>query len=53
VKKSAIALAATVYQLAMRDEPLPRFPAEDMPRRPQQQQPQQPAPAATVPTGAR
>jgi len=53
VKKSAVAIAATVYQLAMRDEPLPRFPAEEMPRRPQQQQPQQPAPAATVPTEAR
>jgi len=54
VKKSAIAIAATVYQLAMRDEPLPRFTPDEMPRRPQQQQ-QQPAPAAPAPTatGAR
>jgi len=52
VKKSAIAIAATVYQLAMRDEPLPRFTADEMPRRPQQAQPQA-APAPTVQTGAR
>jgi len=51
VKKSAMAIAATVYHLAMRDEPLPRFAAEEMPpRRPQQAQPQ-PPPAAQ--TGAR
>jgi Zn-dependent M28 family amino/carboxypeptidase len=55
VKRSAIAIAATVYQLAIRDEPLPRFTADEMPRRPQQQQQQQQtAPAATTPaTGAR
>jgi len=48
VKKSAIAIASTVYHLAMRDEPLPRFTAEDMPRRPQQQPPPPaPAPPAT------
>jgi hypothetical protein len=35
VKKSAIAIAAAVYHLAMRDEQLPRFSAEDMPRRAQ------------------
>jgi carboxypeptidase Q len=53
VKKSAIAIAATVYQLAMRDEPLPRFTADEMPRRPQrQQQPQQQPPPAPT-TGAR
>ena len=46
VKKSAIAIAAAVYHLAMRDEQLPRFSKEDMPRRPQPQQPQTP-PAAT------
>ena len=39
VQKSAIAVAAAVYHLAMRDEMLPRFSKEDMP----------PAPAA--PTG--
>jgi hypothetical protein len=58
VKKSAIAIAATVYHLAMRDEPLPRFTADEMPRRPQQQQQQQqqpPPPPAAPPTatGAR
>jgi hypothetical protein len=31
VKKSAIAIAAAVYHLAMRDEMLPRFSKEDMP----------------------
>ena len=34
VKKSAIVVAAAVYQLAMRDELLPRFGAEQMPKRP-------------------
>lgn len=34
VKKAAIAVAAAVYQLAMRDELLPRFAAAEMPRRP-------------------
>ncbi|MGH9253893.1 MAG: M20/M25/M40 family metallo-hydrolase [Vicinamibacterales bacterium] len=62
VKKSAIAIAAAVYHLAMRDEQLPRFTAEEMPRRPgqqqqQQQQPQvpttsQPAQAQPAQTGA-
>ena len=33
VKKSAIAIAAAVYHLATRDEQLPRFSADDMPRR--------------------
>jgi hypothetical protein len=53
VKKSAIAIAATVYHLAMRDELLPRFTTDEMPRRPQQpQQPQPaPAPAPAVQTG--
>jgi hypothetical protein len=31
VKDSAISIAAVLYQLAMRDEPLPRFSALDMP----------------------
>jgi Zn-dependent M28 family amino/carboxypeptidase len=56
VKKSAIAIAAAVYHLATRDEQLPRFTAEDMPRRPgQQQQPPQPQQAPQTPavqTGA-
>jgi Zn-dependent M28 family amino/carboxypeptidase len=50
VKKAAIVIASTVYHLAMREEPLPRFKAEEMPRRPQRRQ-QQPAPAAPQ-TGA-
>lgn len=37
VKKSAVIFAAAVYQLAMRDELLPRFPADKMPKPPQQQ----------------
>lgn len=54
VKKSAIAIAATVYQLAMRDEPLPRFTADEMPRRPGQRQPETPPAAApATQTGAR
>jgi carboxypeptidase Q len=31
VKASAIAIAATLYQLAMRDDMLPRFPPAQMP----------------------
>jgi hypothetical protein len=34
VKQAAIVVAAAVYHLAMRDEILPRFPAQEMPRRP-------------------
>ena len=34
VKKAAIVVAAAVYHLAMRDEPLPRIPRDEMPRRP-------------------
>ncbi len=34
VKKSAVIIAAAVYQLAMRDELLPRFSAEQMPKAP-------------------
>ena len=34
MKKSAIVMAAAVYHVAMRDELLPRFTAEQMPRRP-------------------
>ena len=35
LKSSAIVVAALVYELAMRDEMLPRFSAEDMPELPQ------------------
>jgi hypothetical protein len=60
VKKSAITIAAAVYHLAMRDGQLPRFTAEEMPRRPQQQppppqpqqQPAQPAPATATGTAS-
>jgi carboxypeptidase Q len=34
VKASAIAIAATLYQLAMRDEMVPRLTKADMPPRP-------------------
>jgi hypothetical protein len=55
VKKSAIVFAAAVYHLAMRDQLLPRFSADEMPRRqnppPQTQpaQPQTPSSAGTAP----
>jgi carboxypeptidase Q len=38
LKSSAIVAAALIYELAMRDEMLPRFSAEDMPELPQQNQ---------------
>jgi hypothetical protein len=44
VRKSAIAIASTVYHLATRDALLPRFSGDDMPRRPGAPQP----PAATT-----
>jgi carboxypeptidase Q len=45
-KKSAIIVAAAVYQLAMRDDMLPRFTKADMPPKPAPEQPgTQPAPA--------
>jgi hypothetical protein len=43
VKKSAIVMAAAVYHVAMRDQMLPRFTAEEMPRRPAPAPPQIPA----------
>jgi hypothetical protein len=52
VKKSAIAIASVVYHLAMRDQPLPRFSPDAMPRRPGQQQQPPPAAPAPVQTGA-
>jgi hypothetical protein len=48
VKKAAIVAAASVYQLAMRDEMLPRFSKADMPPKPE---PQTPVQAPTVPNG--
>ena len=51
VKQSAIVMAAMVYHLAMRDERLPRFSKEDMPRAPRETTPT-PAPASTA-TGTR
>jgi hypothetical protein len=47
VKKAAIVVAATVYHLAMRDELLPRFSQNDMPR-----PPAPPAPAPPPSSGA-
>jgi carboxypeptidase Q len=44
-KQSAVVVAAMVYHLAMRDEPLPRFGKDEMPRRPG-------APAPASSTGA-
>ena len=52
VKKSAITIAAAVYHLAMREDRLPRFSADEMPRRPQQQQPAAPAAAPATPAPA-
>ncbi len=47
VKNSAIVIAAAIYQLAMRDDMLPRFSAADMPAPPPAEGEQQPArPAA-------
>jgi hypothetical protein len=43
VKKAAIVIAGTVYHLAMRDELLPRFSREEMPRAPNAPPPQPPS----------
>src|SRR5260370_18573158 len=43
VKKEAIVVAAAVYQLAMRDDMLPRFSKADMPPKPAPDQPAAPA----------
>jgi carboxypeptidase Q len=54
-KKSATVVAAMVYQLAMRDDMLPRFAAADMPPKPAPEQPGAPAaaqPAAAQPAAA-
>lgn len=49
VKKSAIVVAAAVYQLAMRDDTLPRFTAAEMPAKPAPDQPGAPAAAQAQP----
>jgi len=48
VKKSAIVMAAAVYHLAMRDELMPRFTKEEMPRPPAPPQPQTPVPSSAA-----
>ncbi|HEX8890785.1 MAG TPA: M20/M25/M40 family metallo-hydrolase [Pyrinomonadaceae bacterium] len=45
VKKSAVVIAAAVYQLAMRDQLLPRFKREEMPAPPPTPTPPPPTPA--------
>jgi carboxypeptidase Q len=45
VKKAATVIASVVYHLAMRDEQLPRFSKDEMPRRPATAAPQQQTPA--------
>ena len=50
VKKSAMVIAAAVYHLAMREDRLPLFGADQMPRRPAPPAPAQPQPAAAPPT---
>ena len=47
VKKAAIVVAGTVYHLAMREELLPRFSKEDMPRPPASVQPAAPSTGAS------
>jgi hypothetical protein len=47
VKRDAIIVAASVYQLAMRDDMLPRFTAADMPPKPAPQGAQPPTAAQT------
>jgi carboxypeptidase Q len=44
VKKDAVVVAWSVYQLAMRDDLLPRFKKEDMPPRPPAAATETPAP---------
>jgi carboxypeptidase Q len=52
VKKDAIVVAASVYQLAMRDDMLPRFSTADMPPKPEPAGTQPAAaPAAATPAG--
>lgn len=51
-KKSAIVVAAAVYQLAMRDDMLPRFTKADMPSKPAPEQPGGPAAQPARPAGS-
>jgi hypothetical protein len=48
-KKSAIVVAAAIYQLAMRDDMLPRFAKADMPAKPAPDQPGTPQPQPATP----
>lgn len=48
-KKSAIVVAAAIYQLAMRDDALPRFAKADMPPKPAPDQPGTPQPQPATP----
>jgi carboxypeptidase Q len=48
VRKSAIVVAAAVYHVAMRDDLLPRFTAEQMPRRPSAPTPQSATPSTST-----
>ena len=48
VKRSAIIVAAAVYQLAMRDEPLPRFKAGEMPSLPRPMPSPSPSPSPSA-----
>jgi Zn-dependent M28 family amino/carboxypeptidase len=50
VQKAAIVVATTVYALAMRDEPLPRFTADELPKPEAPAQPGPSAPAPSAPT---
>ena len=50
VKKDAVEVAWCVYQLAMRDDLLPRFASADMPPRPPEPAAATPAPMPTKPT---
>jgi hypothetical protein len=52
VKTQAAVIAAVVYDLAMRDEKLPRFSKEDMPK-PEPPPTPAPAPTTPAPTAAR
>jgi hypothetical protein len=52
VKKAAMVIAGTVYHLAMRDELLPRFSREEMPRRPTPPPAAPPSSAAPSTSGA-
>jgi hypothetical protein len=51
VKKDAIIVAAAVYQLAMRDELLPRFTKAEMPAKPEPEGGVTPTPARTADVG--